>query len=88
MKKQKMRFISAVLAACMMTSVLPVNALALGGGTPENGVTAQEDTAATTIPFEGKIITEGGNYEIQAGPYTGKIVINTTQHDTAGEYCH
>lgn len=79
MKKQKMRFISAVLAACMMTSVLPVNALALGGGTPENGVTAQEDTAAETIPFEGKIITEGGNYEIQAGPYTGKIVINTTQ---------
>ena len=50
-----------------------------GGGTPENGVTALEDTAATTIPFEGKIITEGGNYEIQAGPYTGKIVINTTQ---------
>lgn len=50
-----------------------------GGGTPENGVTAQEDTAATTIPFEGEIITEGGNYEIQAGPYTGKIVINTTQ---------
>ena len=79
MKKQKMRFISEVLAACMMTSVLPVNALALGGGTPENGVTALEDTAATTIPFEGKIITEGGNYEIQAGPYTGKIVINTTQ---------
>lgn len=51
----------------------------LWGGTPENGVTAQEDIAATTIPFEGKIITEGGNYEIQAGPYTGKIVINTTQ---------
>lgn len=51
----------------------------LWGGTPENGVTAQEDTAATTIPFEGKIITEGGNYEIQAGPYTGKIVINATQ---------
>lgn len=51
----------------------------LWGGTPENGVTALEDTAATTIPFEGKIITEGGNYEIQAGPYTGKIVINTTQ---------
>ena len=51
----------------------------LWGGTPENGVTALEDTAATTIPFEGKIITEGGNYEIQAGHYTGKIVINTTQ---------
>ena len=50
-----------------------------GGGTPENGVTAQEDTAATTIPTTGMTITEGGNYEIQAGPYTGKIVINTTQ---------
>lgn len=79
MKKQKMRLISAVLAACMMTSVLPVNALALGGGTPENGVTAQEDTAATQIPLEGvTTITKGGNYEIPAGPYTGKIVINVT----------
>ena len=79
MKKQKMRLISAVLAACMMTSVLPVNALALGGGTPENGVTALEDTAAETIPTTGKIITEGGNYEIQAGTtYTSKIVINVT----------
>lgn len=78
MKKQKMRFISAVLAACMMTSVLPVNALALGGGTPENGVTAQEDTAATTIPFEGKIITEGGNYEIPEGKYAGNITVNLT----------
>lgn len=83
MKKQKMRFISAVLAACMMTSVLPVNALALedlpGGGTPENGVTAQEATAAETIPFEGTTITKGGNYEIQAGPYNGNIKIDTTQ---------
>ena len=62
MKKQKMRLISAVLAACMMTSVLPVNALALGGGTPENGVTAQEDTAAKTITLTGTTtITEGGN---------------------------
>ena len=78
MKKQKMRLISAVLAACMMTSVLPVNALALGGGTPENGVTAQEDTAATTIPFEGKIITEGGNYEIPGGSYAGNITVELT----------
>lgn len=78
MKKQKMRFISAVLAACMMTSVLPVNALALGGGTPENGVTAQEDTAAETIPTTGTTITKGGNYEIPEGIYTGTIVINVT----------
>lgn len=49
-----------------------------GGGTPENGVTAQEDTAATTIPFEGTTITEGGNYEIPEGFYTGTIVINVT----------
>lgn len=84
MKKQKMRFISAVLAACMMTSVLPVNALALGGGTPENGVTAQEDTAAETIPFEGTTITKGGNYEIPEGTYTGGITIDT-EDDTTDE---
>lgn len=84
MKKQKMRFISAVLAACMMTSVLPVNALALGGGTPENGVTAQEDTAAETIPTTGKNITAGGNYEIPEGIYTGGIEIDT-KDDTTDE---
>lgn len=78
MKKQKMRFISAVLAACMITSVLPVNALALGGGTPENGVTAQEDTAVETIPFEGTTITKGGNYEIPEGKYAGNITVNLT----------
>ena len=50
-----------------------------GGGTPENGVTAQEDTAVETIPFEGTTITKGGNYEIQAGPYNGNIKIDTTQ---------
>lgn len=75
MKKQKIRLISAVLAACMMTSVLPVNALALGGGTPENGVTAQEDTAVETIPFEGTTITKGGNYEILEGKYAGNITL-------------
>ena len=36
----------------------------LWGGTPENGVTALEDTAVETIPFEGTTITKGGNYEI------------------------
>lgn len=82
MKKQKMRFISAVLAACMMTSVLPINALALGGGTPENGVTAQENTAAETIPTTGKIITEGGDYEIPKETYTSGITIDTTDDVT------
>lgn len=78
MKKQKMRLISAVLAACMMTSVLPVNALALGGGTPENGVTAQENAeTATTIPTTGMKITKGGDYEIKGDTYTGGITIDT-----------
>lgn len=83
MKKQKMRFISAVLAACMMTSVLPVNALALGGGTPENGVTAQENEEAESAPTElvpatNITITEGGNYEIPGGNYAGNITIKLT----------
>lgn len=51
----------------------------LWGGTPENGVTAKEDTAAKTITLTGTTtITEGGNYEIPAGPYTGRIVIDVT----------
>ena len=50
-----------------------------GGGTPENGVTAQENAAIELTPTKSIIIDKGGNYEIQAGPYTGKIVINTTQ---------
>ena len=79
MKKQKMRLISAVLAACMMTSVLPVNALALGGGTPENGVTAQENAeTATTIPTTGMEITKGGDYEIPEETYTGNVTIDVT----------
>lgn len=54
----------------------------LWGGTPENGVTAQEDTAVETIPFEGTTITKGGNYEIPEGPYTGRITIDTTDEVT------
>lgn len=50
----------------------------LWGGTPENGVTAQEDTAAKTIPTTGMTITEGGNYEIPEGTYTRPIEINVT----------
>ena len=51
-----------------------------GGSYSENGVTAQENAEpATTIPTTGTTITEGGDYEIPAGPYTGKIKIDTTQ---------
>lgn len=49
-----------------------------GGGTPENGVTALEDTAVETIPFEGTTITKGGNYEIPEGEYAGNITVNLT----------
>ena len=49
-----------------------------GGGTPENGVTAQEDTAVETIPFEGTTITKGGNYEIPEGKYAGNITVELT----------
>lgn len=79
MKKQKMRLISAVLAACMMTSVLPVNALALGGGTPENGVNAQEDTAAIPIPTTGMTITKGGIYEVKGDTYTRSIIVTSSE---------
>lgn len=51
----------------------------LWGGTPENGVTAQENAeTATTIPTTGMKITKGGDYEIPEGIYTGTIVINVT----------
>lgn len=51
----------------------------LWGGTPENGVTAQENAeTATTIPTTGMKITEGGNYEIPEGTYTRPIEINVT----------
>ena len=54
-----------------------------GGGTPENGVNAQEDTVAETILLEGETtITNGGNYEIPEGPYTGRITIDTTDEVT------
>lgn len=54
-----------------------------GGGTPENGVTAQEDEEAESapnklVPTKSITITEGGNYEIPGGNYAGNITINLT----------
>ena len=55
----------------------------LWGGTPENGVTAQENAeTATTIPTTGMKITKGGDYEIPEGIYTGGIEIDTTDDTT------
>lgn len=55
----------------------------LWGGTPENGVTAQEDEEAESAPTElvpttNITITEGGNYEIPGGNYAGYITVNLT----------
>lgn len=49
-----------------------------GGGTPENGVTAQEDTAIELTPTKSITIDKGGNYEIPGGNYAGNITINLT----------
>ena len=54
-----------------------------GGGTPENGVTAQENEEAESAPTElvpktDTIITEGGNYEIPGGSYAGNITVELT----------
>ena len=54
-----------------------------GGGTPENGVTAQENEEAESAPTElvpktDIIITKGGNYEIPEGMYAGNITVNLT----------
>lgn len=53
-----------------------------GGGTPENGITAQENAeTATTIPTTGMKITKGGDYEIKGDTYTGGITVNASDND-------
>ena len=52
------------------------------GGTPENGVTAQENAeTATTIPTTGMKITKGGDYEIKGDTYTEGITVNASDND-------
>ena len=54
----------------------------LGGCTPENGVTAQENAeTATTIPTTGMKITKGGDYEIKGDTYTEGITVNASDND-------
>lgn len=48
------------------------------GGTPENGVTAQENAAIELTPTKSIIIDKGGNYEIPEGKYAGNITVNLT----------
>lgn len=49
-----------------------------GGGTPENGVTAQENAAIELTPTKSITIDKGGNYEIPGGNYAGNITIKLT----------
>lgn len=51
----------------------------LWGGTPENGVTAQENTAAETIPTKGMTIAKGGIYEVKGDTYTGSIIVTSSE---------
>ena len=65
MKKFGTRLISAVLAGCMMTSVLPVSAFALEGGSTEfeRTVSAQENSDAPAEPSG----TEAAAYPLPDG---------------------
>ena len=67
MKKFGTRLISAVLAGCMMASVLPVSAFAAGGTGSETGGDPQQ---GEEFPREGGVIVKGGTYNLH-GNYKG-----------------
>lgn len=96
MKKFGTRLISAVLAGCMMTSVLPVSAFALEGSTEfEGNVSAQENSDAPAEPSgEGyplptdsattinkDFIADHGKVYSMSGTYTEGIVIDAEDED-------
>ena len=80
MKKFGTRLISAVLAGCMMTSVLPASAFAAGVTGSETGVSAQASENQEGRLEDGEEITESGTYSM-SGPYTGGIVIDAPGDD-------
>lgn len=66
-------------SACgMYDDICPSGQCTCSGGTPENGVTAQENAAIELTPTKSIIIDKGGNYEIPGGNYAGNITINLT----------
>lgn len=87
MKKFGTRLISAVLAGCMMASVLPVSAFAAGGTGSETGGDPQQGEVIKEFPREGGVIVKGGTYnlhekytgclDLQLGP-DGSAVVNVT----------
>lgn len=96
MKKFGTRLISAVLAGCMMTSVLPVSAFALEGSTEfEGNVSAQENSDAPAetsgkgypLPTDSAttinkdFIADHGKVYSMSGTYTEGIVIDAEDED-------
>lgn len=96
MKKFGTRLISAVLAGCMMTSVLPVSAFALEGSTEfEGNVSAQENSDAPAetsgkgylLPTDSAttinkdFIVDHGKVYSMSGTYTEGIVIDAEDDD-------
>lgn len=96
MKKFGTRLISAVLAGCMMTSVLPVSAFALEGSTEiERTVSAQENSDApaetsgkgyllptdSAMTINKDFITDHGKVYSMSGTYTEGIVIDAENDD-------
>lgn len=91
MRKKSMRLVSAALAACMMTSVLPVSAFALDvGAAPESSVSTQ---AAAVQLVGGETIDDdfvtlhGSSYSMSNAyteneEYTQNITIDTTKDVT------
>ena len=83
MKKFGTRLISAVLAGCMMASVLPASAFAAGEGTgSENGGDPQQGEVIKEFPREGGVITEGGTYNLH-GNYKGCLDLRLGSGDSA-----
>lgn len=95
MKKFGTRLISAVLAGCMMTSVLPVSAFALEGSTAFEGtVSAQENSDAPAetsgegfplptggVTIDNNFIADHGKVYSMSGTYTEGIVIDAENAD-------
>ena len=87
MKQLRTRLLSAALAACMAVSVLPVSALALGGGIDsENDVSAQAQTGVRLnggdIINDTTITSDGVYYLDGTSDYTQGITIDTSKDVT------
>ena len=96
MKKFGTRLISAVLAGCMMTSVLPVSAFALEGSAEFEGTVSAQENSDAPAETSGKgyllptdsattinkdFITDHGKVYSMSGTYTEGIVIDAEDED-------